>query len=442
MGQVRVFTAARSKQIEDTTVVGGYIDGMGNLILQTRIGGEVNAGPVIGPQGIPGNGFNSVLMSTAFDFNDLKNPGLYHVVLNAVAAACTNGPTFAGFATGQSGYLLVEGNGTTNIKQTWTNYNNPAEVVVRSYFATWFTWRPPVEWGSSTQPGIMQLSTNAETQTGTAVDRAVTPASLHARTATETRTGIVELATTTEASTGTDTTRAVTAAGVKATLDAMAGLRPTTVIYQTSSGAFTKASYPGLKAVRVSLVGGGGGSGGGGAATMGTHSVGGGGGGGGYASKLILAANLATSETITIGSGGSAGPAAASSVGGNGGTTSFGSQVVATGGKGGTGVTAVSLYISALAGDGGSGTSGDILIGGSPGGLGTGYATLAAGGIGGASFYGPGGASFSTGASTSSPGNTGGSYGGGASGCAINQNVSASVGSVGANGIVIIEVYV
>ena len=78
MGQVRVFTAARSKQIEDTTVVGGYIDGTGNLILQTRIGGEVNAGPVIGPQGIPGNGFNSVLMSSAFDFNDIKDTSRTH----------------------------------------------------------------------------------------------------------------------------------------------------------------------------------------------------------------------------------------------------------------------------------------------------------------------------------------------------------------------------
>lgn len=47
------------------------------------------------------------------------------------------------------------------------------------------------------------LATDSETQTGTATDKAVTPASLSSRTATTTRTGLVEKATTTEAVSGT-----------------------------------------------------------------------------------------------------------------------------------------------------------------------------------------------------------------------------------------------
>lgn len=73
---------------------------------------------------------------------------------------------------------------------------------------------------STTVAGIVELATTAETITGTDATRAVTPAGLAARTATEARAGIVELATTAEASAGTDTTRAVTPAGVKAAITA------------------------------------------------------------------------------------------------------------------------------------------------------------------------------------------------------------------------------
>lgn len=59
-------------------------------------------------------------------------------------------------------------------------------------------------------PGIVQLSTDAETQTGTNNTHAVTPQNLNNRTANTSRTGIVELATDTETRTGTDTVRAIT----------------------------------------------------------------------------------------------------------------------------------------------------------------------------------------------------------------------------------------
>ena len=59
-------------------------------------------------------------------------------------------------------------------------------------------------------PGIVRLSTNAETQAGLNATIAVTPASLESRQATETLTGLIEIATQAEANTGTDDVRAVT----------------------------------------------------------------------------------------------------------------------------------------------------------------------------------------------------------------------------------------
>lgn len=52
---------------------------------------------------------------------------------------------------------------------------------------------------TSTTTGVVELATDAETQTGTDSARAITPSNLSSRTATETRTGIVELATDAEA---------------------------------------------------------------------------------------------------------------------------------------------------------------------------------------------------------------------------------------------------
>ena len=67
-----------------------------------------------------------------------------------------------------------------------------------------------VSQGSETAQGVLELATDAETQTGTDTARAITPANLAARTATETRTGVIEIATSAEMTTGTDDVRAVT----------------------------------------------------------------------------------------------------------------------------------------------------------------------------------------------------------------------------------------
>ncbi|MBS7328938.1 MAG: phage tail protein [Oxalobacter sp.] len=67
---------------------------------------------------------------------------------------------------------------------------------------------------TESRQGLVELATNAETQAGTDTSRAVTPAGLASRTATESRQGLVELATNAETQAGTDTTRAVTPAGL------------------------------------------------------------------------------------------------------------------------------------------------------------------------------------------------------------------------------------
>ncbi len=69
---------------------------------------------------------------------------------------------------------------------------------------------------STTVKGIVELATDAETQTGTDTARAVTPASLQSKVSSTSAKGIVELATSAETITGSDTTRAGTSAGLQA----------------------------------------------------------------------------------------------------------------------------------------------------------------------------------------------------------------------------------
>ncbi|KAA5602796.1 hypothetical protein F1188_20320 [Roseospira marina] len=75
-------------------------------------------------------------------------------------------------------------------------------------------------YATTAKAGLVELATDAEARAGADADRAVTPATLSARTATTTRTGLVELATVTEARAGEDATRATTPAGTAAHVSA------------------------------------------------------------------------------------------------------------------------------------------------------------------------------------------------------------------------------
>ncbi len=79
---------------------------------------------------------------------------------------------------------------------------------------------------TTSSAGIVELADNTETQTGTDATRAVTPAGLSSRTATDARTGLVELATDAETQSGTDAIRAVTPAGLssRTATDTRAGI--------------------------------------------------------------------------------------------------------------------------------------------------------------------------------------------------------------------------
>ena len=91
---------------------------------------------------------------------------------------------------------------------------------VRTYVAdgstNWVTSMIAVPAASATVAGIIELATDSEGITGTATDRAITPANLEAKVAGAAAKGIVELATDAETSSGTDTARAVTPANIQA----------------------------------------------------------------------------------------------------------------------------------------------------------------------------------------------------------------------------------
>jgi hypothetical protein len=186
----------------------------------------------------------------------------------------------------------------------------------------------------------------------------------------------------------------------------------------TANGTYTPSAN--LVSAIVEVVGGGG-AGGGSSGT--TNSIGGGGGGsGGYSRRALTAAQIGSSQSVTIGSGGTG---AVNATGGSGTATSFGTLCVANGGVGG-GVQS-----------GGSGASvtgavGDIAAGGSGGGAGSALSDVSYGpaisGAGGTGPFGGGGFGLGSGTSVGDPGKGYGAGGGG------GRNVGSGAASAGGNG--------
>ena len=193
----------------------------------------------------------------------------------------------------------------------------------------------------------------------------------------------------------------------------------------TSSGAFTKASYPGLRAIRVHVQG----AGGGGGNAAANPSMGSGGGGGGYARSWVLATDLDTSEAVTIGAAGTGGSTGvAATAGGDSIFDTISGEVRGVGG-------------SAGAQDGGSFTSGgggtgDFVIPGGQGGRGSVSVNLGLFGGGGDSFYGHGVGQSQGGSS----GQDGTGYGSGGSGGHASNATDRSGGN-GRIGIVVVELF-
>jgi hypothetical protein len=221
-------------------------------------------------------------------------------------------------------------------------------------------------------------------------------------------------------------------------------------VYFTSSSTFAKADPLGtgdigLRAIRVRMVGGGGGSGGCSTTSAAECKISGAGGGAAYAESFITdMSTLSASETVTRGAGGTAG-AAGNNAGGAGGTSSFGTLVTAGGGSGGDAGsdarTATILYGN-TAGGGSSTATGDLVIAGGNGQIMPSLPTNTFGGAGGPSQL-SGSARRTFSSTTGEDGQPGQLYGGGASSAHNSENQGSNrAGGAGANGIVIVDVFI
>ena len=178
MATVQSMNLIRLTALEDATVIDGYINGSGDLILVQHDSTEINAGSAL------------PLM-----------PDASETVKGKVELA-TSAETITG----------------TDAVRAVTPAGLQAKVA------------------SDTAKGIVELATSAETITGTDTARAVTPAGLQAKVASDTAQGIVELATSAETITGTDTARAVTPAGLSAVLS---GIQENKLTATGSTGSTT-----------------------------------------------------------------------------------------------------------------------------------------------------------------------------------------------------------
>lgn len=211
-------------------------------------------------------------------------------------------------------------------------------------------------------------------------------------------------------------------------VSASGGLRLPTVQVFTASGTYTKPA--GLRAARIIVTA----AGGGGGQVSGDSNTraGGAGGAGGTAIKLVSAALLGATETVTIGAAGTAGGA----TGGTGGTSSLtvtgGSTVQATGGVGGGQGSAATP--NGAGGTGGVGSNGDTNLTGGGGAPGA-DSVNPVGGTGGASFW--GGGAFGSGLGAGTDGLAYGSGGSGAS--RPSPSATGAAGGAGAPGYILVE---
>lgn len=215
------------------------------------------------------------------------------------------------------------------------------------------------------------------------------------------------------------------------------------VVPFAATGSFVKADHPGMRAWRFRGWGPGAGGGSAGATIAGEASVGAGGGSGGYVEKFGLVADLASSETVTVGTGGAGGAAGDNNPGSAGSAaTSLGSICSATSGAGGGGTAGGPGGNITPGGVGGVGVGGDLNLEG-----GYGFSGIRDTGLvmqhgsGGSS---PGGGGMTRGTAVTNGGNgiVGRFPGGGGSGGHNRASQStARAGGDGADGFAVMEVY-
>lgn len=165
MGSAILFNAARMQEIENSTVVSGFVDLSGHLLLERRDGQTIDAGNVQAPN-----------LADASD------------TVKGIVELATDAETITG----------------TDTSRAVTPHS--AKATLSNAFDNWGA--------TTTSKGTVELATDAETITGTDSDRVVTPSSLASLTATDSRKGLIELATLPEVLAKTDISRGVTPAGL------------------------------------------------------------------------------------------------------------------------------------------------------------------------------------------------------------------------------------
>jgi hypothetical protein len=207
----------------------------------------------------------------------------------------------------------------------------------------------------------------------------------------------------------------------------------------SASGTWTKPAGTIIN-VRVIMIGSAGGGGSGAeVVALGTAESGGAGGGGGaYNECTFDPANLASTETVTVGTGGTGGAALTGAgngnVGGNGSATTFGTTVKCRTGNGFGGAGGQSAAASGAGGGGGSfsdGTAGSGSTNGTGGSIGGGIAATTPTGWGGG-----GGAAGVSGAAGSGSANSGLGGIGGAAGGGLSVGAAFAGGNTGRSGCV------
>jgi hypothetical protein len=158
---------------------------------------------------------------------------------------------------------------------------------------------------------------------------------------------------------------------------------------------------------------------------------------GSYAKGIFTTAQVSTSQAVTIGAGGAAN---ANATGFNGGTSSVGSLIIAPGGIAPSTLTnAPPPTVSANGANSSNPTGGNIFSSvGSASSPSIAFSeSIAVGGAGGASLFGPGAPSPQINTNGTSATN----HGAGGSGCIVNMSGGTATGGGGGGGIVIIYEY-
>jgi hypothetical protein len=236
------------------------------------------------------------------------------------------------------------------------------------------------------------------------------------------------------------TVGALASAGSVASLNGATGAVTTSVVARVFAASGTYTPTTGMTHAIIECMGGGG-AGGGSTANTSFFTGGGGGGAGSYSRKVVSAADVGASKTVTIGAGGTG---ATNALGGSGGDTSVGTLCV---GKGGTGGALGTSGAFGLGGAGGVVGTGDARLPGASGGnsayqSGTNVGIVMPSGMGAVSQLGGGGVQASPVSGSFVNGVASAGFGGGGSGGASSYSSSNSAGGNGAPGVVIITEFI